>query len=130
MPDLGPWLAEQGLDLVNVDAPNLPNLFPSGLLYPGPRVYVRLHSRQAENWYKSEKERYDYSYSDEELEEWVGALAGADGTDMALFLFNNCYRSQAAVNARRLATLFGEQAPDLSMVHPFSEPAPVQGELF
>jgi len=129
-PELGAWMREQGLDLVAVDAPDVPALFPSGLLYPQPRVYVRLHSRRAETWYESDKERYDYSYSDQEMEEWVGALAGADGTDMALFLFNNCHRSQAAVNARRMATLFGQFAPDVSLVQPFAEPPAVQGELF
>ncbi len=129
-PELGPWLREQGLELVAVDSPDLPALFPSGLHYPQPRVYVRLHSRRADAWYKSDKERYDYSYSDQELGEWVTALAGADGTDMALFLFNNCYRSQAAVNARRLETLFGESAPEVNVVQPFAEPPAEQGELF
>ncbi len=129
-PDLGPWLAEQGMDLVAVDAPKLPSVFPSGLLFPSPRVYVRLHSRRAESWYESDKERYDYSYSDQELEEWIGALAGADGTDMALFLFNNCHRSQAAVNARRMQTLFGQLDLTADVVQPFAEPPPIQGELF
>ncbi len=129
-PDLGAWMTEQGLELVAVDAPPLPRLFPSGLLAPGPRVYVRLHSRRAESWYRSEKERYDYSYSDAELEEWVTALTGADGTDMALFLFNNCYRSQAPANARRLHDLFGQLAPEVNLVEPFAAPPPVQGKLF
>src|SRR5262249_25108792 len=129
-PELGAWMTEQGLELVAVDAPPLSNLFPSGLLYPQLRVYVRLHSRRAESWYRSEKERYDYSYSDAELGEWVTALAGADGTDMALFLFNNCFRSQAPVNARRLHDLFGELAPEVSMVEAYAEPPAVQGQLF
>lgn len=129
-PDLGEWMDEQGLELVAVDAPPLPNLFPSGLLYPQPRVYVRLHSRRAENWYRSEKERYDYRYSDPELGEWVGSLAGADGTETALILFNNCYRSQAVANAERMAILFHEIASGVHMVEPFNPPLPLQGELF
>ena len=39
------------LDLVAVDAPNLPGLFPSGWVQSSPRAYVRLHSRNADNWY-------------------------------------------------------------------------------
>lgn len=129
-PDLSPWLAEQGLDLVAVDAPRLPSLFPSGLVQSGRRVYVRLHSRLAENWYGSDKDRYDYDYTDGELGEWVDALAGADATDLALFLFNNCHRSQAARNARRLADLFEREAPGLNVVQPFADPPPVQRLLF
>jgi uncharacterized protein YecE (DUF72 family) len=129
-PDLAEWMADEGLDLVSVDAPKLPALFSSGLVQSGPRVYVRLHSRQAENWYGADAERYDYDYSDEELGEWVDLLAGADATDQALFLFNNCHRSQAAVNARRLATRFGREAPGLHVVEPFADPPPVQRTLF
>lgn len=127
------WLGERNLDLVAVDAPDLPGLFPSGWVQSGPRVYVRLHSRNADNWYKSDKERYDYHYSDDQLGEWVEAAetrGEVGGTERAMFLFNNCHRSQAAVNARRLRTLFEEQAPDLNVVAPFASPNPVQETLF
>src|SRR5260370_21694635 len=37
------WLAEHNLDLVAVDAPDLPNLYPGGLVQSSPRIYVRVH---------------------------------------------------------------------------------------
>jgi uncharacterized protein YecE (DUF72 family) len=133
VPELAAWLAGQNLDLVAVDAPDLPALFPTGWVQSGPRVYVRLHSRNAGNWYGSDKERYDYSYSDAELGEWVRELrhhATAGDTEEALVLFNNCHRSQAAVNARRLRQLLEQQAPELEVVTPFTGAGPEQRTLF
>jgi uncharacterized protein YecE (DUF72 family) len=131
-PGLGDWLAEQGLDLVAVDVPDLPGLFPRGWVQSGPTAYLRLHSRNAEKWYKSGEERYDYEYSDDELGEWAEELARRHDegtTEKALLLFNNCQRGQAARNARRMQALLGERAPQLDLVAPFGN-APVQRTLF
>jgi uncharacterized protein YecE (DUF72 family) len=128
--ELPDWMEEQGLELVAVDVPDIPSLFPRRLVQAGPRVYVRMHSRRKDKWYDGDKERYDYEYSDEELGEWVDALAGADATDTALILFNNCYRGQAAVNARRMATLFNQRGLEFNVVQPFGEPALTQRMLF
>jgi uncharacterized protein YecE (DUF72 family) len=130
-PDVPSWLAERRLDLVAVDVPDLPGLYPRGWVQSGPLAYVRLHSRNAGNWYAGEKERYDYSYSGADLSEWIGAAgAHADQTRQILFLFNNCYRSQAASNAQRLRSLLEQQAPLFNVVAPFADPPPVQGTLF
>jgi len=127
------WLAEMNLDLVAVDAPDLPGLFPRGWVQSTRAAYVRLHSRNADKWYRSGEERYDYHYSDNELGEWIDELVRRDvegGTERALFLFNNCQRSQAAVNARRMQQLFGERAPFVDLVPPMASSVPVQGTLF
>jgi uncharacterized protein YecE (DUF72 family) len=129
-PGLPGWLQDNSMSLVAVDVPDLPGLFPRGWKSAGPRAYVRLHSRKAENWYAPDKERYDYHYSDEELRTWIEALEGAEGTTQALFLFNNCHRSQAVINAQRLQTLIEEQAPQHYLVPPFSAGNPVQKVLF
>jgi uncharacterized protein YecE (DUF72 family) len=128
-PEMPDWLAGRGLDLVAVDAPDLPSLYPPGWVQSGRRVYVRLHSRSAANWYAGDKQRYDYFYTDADLYEWVQSAAAAAGdTDEALFLFNNCYDGQAATNARRLTELFRERG--FGVVAPFAAAAPVQGTLF
>jgi uncharacterized protein YecE (DUF72 family) len=124
------WLAEHGLDLVAVDVPPLPGLYPSGWVHSGPRVYVRLHSRNASNWYKGDKERYDYKYTDATLGEWVAAARNAVDVQETLFLFNNCYRSQAPNNARRLQSLFGQQAPQANVIKPSAAQHPMQRSLF
>jgi len=114
-----------------VDVPDIPALYPRGLVQSGPRLYLRLHSRNAANWYASGTERYDYDYGDAELTEWVRELAAAEGrATAALVLFNNCYRAQAAENARRMRDLFARLAPRLEVVAPPAPPPPAQRSLF
>jgi uncharacterized protein YecE (DUF72 family) len=126
-------MAERNLDLVAVDVPDLPGLFPRGWVQSGPRADVRLHSRNAGNWYRSDKERYDYHYGDDALGAWVEAAqarAGLGDTERALFLFNNSHRGQAAVNACRMRALLERQAPDLHVISPFVTSPPAQRSLF
>jgi uncharacterized protein YecE (DUF72 family) len=130
-PDLTAWLAERRLDLVAVDAPALPQLFPSGLVQSGSRIYVRLHSRNGDNWYLSDRERYDFHYDDTALGEWVEQVLRAAGrTQEALLLFNNCHHGHSAGNARRIMSLFRNAGA--SVVAPLAAPAtaPVQRGLF
>jgi uncharacterized protein YecE (DUF72 family) len=132
-PDVPAWLAERRVDLVSVDVPDLPGLYPRGLVQSGPRVYVRFHSRNAVNWYLSDRERYDYTYPDEGLLEWLTALAGRAGqTRSAYLLLNNCRGGQAVNNARRLRELVPRMAPEFDVVEPFTvaTPEPRQLSLF
>ncbi|MCS6977543.1 MAG: DUF72 domain-containing protein [Gemmatales bacterium] len=130
-PETPRWLGELGPHLVSVDVPEIPALFPRGLVQSGDLVYVRLHSRRAASWYESDKERYDYSYSDVEMTEWVEGLRSvANRTSRAWVLFNNCQRGQAAANALRFAQLLRELAPELAVVSPFAEMGPRQRSLF
>src|SRR5262249_39734372 len=119
-PGLPAWLAEHRLEPVSVDVPDLPALFPPGLVVAGPPAYVGLPSRDAARWYASDKERYDFDYGDAELGEWVAALraAAAGGAGRGLVLFNNCWRGQAVANARRLRALLARDAGGLSVVEP------------
>jgi uncharacterized protein YecE (DUF72 family) len=131
-PDVFDWLRQAGLHIVSVDAPAIPTLFPTKLVHTSRLIYVRLHSRSAANWYGGEgKDRYDYFYSDDELREWLTWLAAArDQADRALLLFNNCFRSQAAANAQRVAELLRELTPELIVVPPIASTGPSQGRLF
>jgi uncharacterized protein YecE (DUF72 family) len=130
-PEISRWVAEHGFDLVAVDVPSLPGLYPAGWIQSGQRAYVRFHSRNAANWYAGDVERYDYFYSDAEMIEWIEAAARAvQKTDEGLFLFNNCHRSQAVVNAKRFGELFAIKLPDASVISPFTETIPVQRSLF
>jgi uncharacterized protein YecE (DUF72 family) len=122
-PEVCAWMRERGVDLVGVDVPDLPNLYPRGWVHSGTTAYVRLHSRNAANWYRSDKDRYDYDYDDAALTEWVHAIRAAAGqTDRVLLLFNNCQRSQAAANARRMRELLARLAPEYFVVSPFATP--------
>lgn len=133
-PEIAEWLRQASVDLVSVDVPDVPALYPSGLVQSTPRIYVRFHSRVAANWYASDKDRYDYNYDDAALTQWIDALGGAEkGTKEALLLFNNCQRSQAADNARRMEELVRRFPNRFSVVSPFAappEPVPRQQSLF
>jgi uncharacterized protein YecE (DUF72 family) len=112
------------MDLVAVDVPDLPNLYPRGLVRSSERIYIRLHSRQAENWYASGADRYDYAYDDWELTEWARALAEQEErAELAYVLFNNCAGGQAAANAVRMRTIMEHQASSFQIVEPFPESA-------
>jgi len=88
-----------------VDEPRLHGLMPSVAVATGPVAYVRFHGRNAAKWYdhKEAWERYDYSYSAEELREWVPKLRRLDeAAPLTLVYFNNHYRGQAVAGARHL----------------------------
>jgi uncharacterized protein YecE (DUF72 family) len=112
--NLAEWMEHVGLDLVSVGVPDLPTLFPRGLRVANRRIYARLHSQNADNWYAGGKLRYDYDYPEPVLREWADGLrAAADEgrADDCLFFFNNCVGTQAVENARRLAAILKETAP-------------------
>jgi uncharacterized protein YecE (DUF72 family) len=134
-PEVPVWLREHNLDLVAVDVPDLDRLYPRGLVYSGPDLYIRFHSRHAANWYLSDKERYDYDFTDEALREWVEALGSAPKeTRSARLLFNNCHHAQAPINAQRMRALLAERSAGslFQLVEPFDSPTviPTQGLLF
>jgi uncharacterized protein YecE (DUF72 family) len=98
---------------VTLAVPDVPKLH--GLYRPGPLVttrtgYLRLHSRDASKWYAPEGvDRYDYSYSHEELAELVEAWEAIDEPmDEVYTFFNNCHHGQAAQNAEALRRILGQ----------------------
>jgi uncharacterized protein YecE (DUF72 family) len=108
---------------VTVDAPKsetAKNLIPTVPAVTNGLAYVRFHGRNLATWNKrggSAAERFDYLYSDEELEEWVPTLKELAGrSQQAYAFFNNNSSSQdpenplgrisqAAANAQQLRRL-------------------------
>jgi len=93
-------LRDYNITLVVPDVPALPGLFRRGATATTTTGYLRLHSRNAERWYGSSVQRYDYDYSVEEmqglLEEWAQL---GEKLDKTYAFFNNCHGGQAARNA-------------------------------
>ena len=94
-----------------VDQPRLRGLIPPIAVATGPVAYVRFHGRNAAKWWQHEEawERYDYTYSDEELKEWVPKIRQLDAeADLTLVYMNNHWRGQAVGTARQMRELLRE----------------------
>jgi uncharacterized protein YecE (DUF72 family) len=97
----------------NIDQPQLRDcLGPTQHVF-GRGAYVRLHGRNAKNWFADDRpsyERYNYLYNEQELREWVARLnALAAQADNVYVFANNHYRGQGAVNALELRAMLEGQ---------------------
>jgi Uncharacterized conserved protein len=97
-------LRARGVALASLDMPALEGLPPVMDVATSRLAYVRFHGRKAENWWGSDSaSRYDYLYSDDELESAAERIeAIAEKTDRVLVYFNNHRRGQSVQNARSL----------------------------
>jgi uncharacterized protein YecE (DUF72 family) len=117
------FLESIGAGYVVVDAPRsdtAKNLVPTIVATTSPTAYVRFHGRNLGKWNTrgaSAAARFDYLYSDDELEEWIEPLRELAGqAENAYAFFNNNASSedpdnplrrisQAATNSRQLRRL-------------------------
>ena len=81
--------------------------------------YLRFHGRNKENWWTGDNaSRYDYLYSDEEIEEWIERIrAITRKTKVLIAVFNNHWRGQAVQNAVMLKKKL-EAVSDLELPDP------------
>jgi uncharacterized protein YecE (DUF72 family) len=110
------WLSEETFALLEendlgfccVDQPRLKGLIPPIATATSSVAYVRFHGRNAKKWWRHDEpwERYDYSYSKDELEEWVPKIKHLDAKAEQTFVFaNNHWQGQAVDTARQLRLL-------------------------
>jgi uncharacterized protein YecE (DUF72 family) len=110
------WLSEATFDLLRelnlgfccVDEPRLKGLLPPLAVATSSIAYVRFHGRNAKQWWQHEEawQRYDYSYSDEELAEWVPKIAALNREVATTYVFtNNHWHGQAVQTVRQLKFL-------------------------
>lgn len=97
-------LSELGLGYVCVDEPALGGLLSRRVAMTSRTAYLRMHGRNAGNWWAKGREsweRYDYLYSEEELTGWLTGVEKMNGNaDRVYVIFNNHYKGQAPANAR------------------------------
>ena len=104
-------LEERGISLTVVDCPKIERLpVPEAIITADPG-YIRFHGRNAENWWSGTNEtRYDYLYSNDELDGWLDKIADMAGNSgILLIAFNNHWRGQAVKNAVQLGGLLREK---------------------
>ena len=105
-PEVYQALRENGIGFCCVDSPSLSGLFPRVVEATTRTGYVRLHGRNAANWWGSEGDRYDYDYSETELKEWVTKVNHLKSqTDRIYLFFNNCHLGQAVRNAKMFISM-------------------------
>ena len=107
-PEAFAFLEENKLGFCCVDEPRLKGLIPPVAEATGNVAYVRFHGRNAKKWWRHDEpwERYDYSYSKEELEEWAPKIKELDAQAEHTFVFaNNHWHAQAVDTARQLRLL-------------------------
>jgi uncharacterized protein YecE (DUF72 family) len=107
-PETFALLEENDLGFCCVDQPRLKGLIPPIVKVTSKVAYVRFHGRNAKKWWRHDEawERYDYSYSKEELEDWVPKIQALDAKAEQTFAFaNNHWQGQAVDTARQLRLL-------------------------
>lgn len=106
-------LERRRVTLVGVDEPELPGLFPSLDVVTNPDLfYVRFHGRNAKGWRSGNMQlQFDYSYSDDELNEWIGNKIEpmSNQACQGVLFFNNHVRAQAPENAQKMMRLLTER---------------------
>ncbi len=122
-------LERRRITLVVVDGPDLPDLFPAPALVTNPDLfYVRFHGRNLKGWRSGKMQhQFNYSYSDEELHEWIEAKIESMSTRArrGIIFFNNHVRAQAPDNALRMIKLLRERG--MTVMLPDSRPHLMNG---
>ena len=114
------WMTDETFDLLKtldfgfccVDEPRIQGLMPPVARATGPLAYVRLHGRNAAKWWEHANawERYDYTYSDDELREWIPRLHELDAqVPLTLVYANNHYRGQSVDALKALSRLLSSE---------------------
>jgi len=100
-------LRERNVGWCITDNPNLKNLMKLDYISTGDIAYFRFHGRNAQMWYNGDNvTRYDYLYSDEELQSFVVPIRELlKRARIVQLFFNNHAKSQAVVNAKKLELL-------------------------
>jgi uncharacterized protein YecE (DUF72 family) len=110
------FFREHGLIYCNVDQPQLNHCLPATEIATAATGYYRLHGRNAANWFREKQEvyggRYDYLYSEAELEELLTRIrVVAEKTKKTFVIFNNHKDAKAFANALQLKAALTPDAP-------------------
>jgi uncharacterized protein YecE (DUF72 family) len=101
------FLKENNIGYVNVDEPPLRGLLPKQDLVTNETGYVRLHGRNQQDWWNGEgSARYDYEYTEQELQEWLIHISNIlKKTFKTYIFFNNHPTGKAVKNAEQMMAI-------------------------
>jgi len=100
-------LRERKVGWCITDNPGLKNLPKLDYICTGDIAYIRFHGRNTAMWYTGDNvSRYDYLYSDIELQAFVNPILELlKNTRIVQLFFNNHAKAQATVNAKKIELL-------------------------
>jgi uncharacterized protein YecE (DUF72 family) len=105
------YFTQKGVAFCNIDQPILGKAELPSTQVTSHVGYVRLHGRNYEQWFDSDSrnDRYNYLYTQPELEKWKGRIEAIAGKAQKTFVVaNNHFEGKAAVNALQLKSLLSE----------------------
>ncbi|MFC1734996.1 DUF72 domain-containing protein [Candidatus Hydrogenedentota bacterium] len=109
------WLEKKSLDFIRskhvtlccIDQPLFTHSIPPTYVASAKLAYVRLHGLNAAEWFREaagRDKRYDYLYTEEQIESWVDRIRRIAKRVSELYVItNNHFRGQAVCNAIELA---------------------------
>ncbi|HET7436542.1 MAG TPA: DUF72 domain-containing protein [Thermoanaerobaculia bacterium] len=117
------FIEEHDVSWVNVDQPLFHDSVKPAATATGPVGYARLHGRNYEKWFAHDEswERYNYLYTQDELEPWVDRISRMAKSKDTYVITNNHFRGQAVVNAVEIEGALGMEAkapPQLAETYP------------
>lgn len=100
-------LKDNQVSFCNIDQPLINTSIPPTSISTNPDFsYVRLHGRNYTNWFRKDAgrdARYDYLYSNDELDEWIKRIKDLGKKSKKVFVVtNNHYQGQALANALQI----------------------------
>jgi len=109
-PEFYKELATRRVCFCNIDQPIFrQSLQPSAIVTNPEFSYVRLHGRNAKDWFREgagRDDRYNYLYAQDELKDWVQRIKDLGRRSAKVFVItNNHYRGQAVANALQIRNL-------------------------
>jgi uncharacterized protein YecE (DUF72 family) len=104
-------LHDRNVGFCNIDQPIIGRSLKPSERSTAPVSYVRLHGRRYDSWFSDDPalppaERYNYLYSESELEPWAARIRHLAGSgDSTFVITNNHFEGKAIVNALQLIHL-------------------------
>ncbi len=109
------FLAENNVAWVQIDEPKFQSSVSAEVPVTANMAYFRFHGRNAEMWWQGDREtRYQYLYSQEEINELArGVKTAAKQSNLLFAFFNNHWRGYAPRNATDMKRSLDLPVPEL-----------------
>lgn len=119
-PEFYDLLSEHKVSFCNIDQPLIgKSIKPTALVTNPDLSYVRLHGRNYKNWFNEKAgrdERYNYLYSNDELEDWIERIKDlGKKSKKVIVITNNHYQGQALANALQIKNMITDEKLDIPL---------------